>query len=191
MALYALMLLTSRKANWTHGGSSPSRATTYQTSTLCYNQCVGELPTLNNTGGGKMVKHHTKEKGDLGVLKVKLSLFEQGYLILNPETEHAPFDLVAYKNGEFLRIQVKYRSMRNGAIEIPTSTSWADKNGSHRRFYDLSDLDYFAMFCPEVDKCYFVPTEDMLGKTCLKIRINEAKNNQVIGIVMASNYEKI
>jgi len=39
--------------------------------------------------------HHTKEKGDLGVLKAQLDLFEQGFLILNPVTEHAPFDLVA------------------------------------------------------------------------------------------------
>ena len=42
--------------------------------------------------------HHTKEKGDLGVLKAQLDLFEQGFLILNPVTEHAPFDLVAYKD---------------------------------------------------------------------------------------------
>ena len=58
-----------------------------------------------------MIKHHTKNKGDLGVLKAKLDLFEQGYLILNPETEHAPFDLAIYKNGEFKSVQVKYRSL--------------------------------------------------------------------------------
>jgi len=28
--------------------------------------------------------HHTKEKGDLGVLKAQLDLFEQGFMILNP-----------------------------------------------------------------------------------------------------------
>ena len=46
-------------------------------------------------------QHHTKNKGDLGELKVKVDLLEQGYLILNPETEHAPFDLVIYKSGLF------------------------------------------------------------------------------------------
>jgi len=50
--------------------------------------------------------HHTKEKGDLGVLKAQLDLFEQGFVILNPVTEHAPFDLVAYDSGVFRRIQV-------------------------------------------------------------------------------------
>jgi hypothetical protein len=47
----------------------------------------------------KLIEHHTKVKGDLGVLKAQVSLYEQGYLILQPVTEHAPFDLVAYKDG--------------------------------------------------------------------------------------------
>ena len=46
--------------------------------------------------------HHTKEKGDLGVLKAQLDMYEQGFTILNPVTEHAPFDLVIYKEKEFL-----------------------------------------------------------------------------------------
>lgn len=69
-----------------------------------------------------MKKHHTKEKGDLGVLKAQLSLFEQGYLILQPVTEHAPFDLVAYKDNAFKRVQVKYKSLDKSVTlraEIP------------------------------------------------------------------------
>jgi hypothetical protein len=58
------------------------------------------------------MSHHTKDKGDLGVLKVMASLGSQGYLILNPLTEHAPFDIVAYKNKKFERIQVKYKSIK-------------------------------------------------------------------------------
>ena len=48
--------------------------------------------------------HHTKVKGDLGVFKAQLDLFEQGFVILSPVTEHAPFDLVAYKDGLFRRV---------------------------------------------------------------------------------------
>ena len=48
-----------------------------------------------------MFSHHTKNKGDFGVLKCQISLYEQGYLVLTPNTEHSPFDLVAYKDGVF------------------------------------------------------------------------------------------
>ena len=43
-----------------------------------------------------MAAHHTKDKGDLGVLKAQVDLFEQGFAIFTPQTEHCPFDLVAY-----------------------------------------------------------------------------------------------
>ena len=41
--------------------------------------------------------HHTKDKGDLGVLKAQIDLFEQGFTLFVPLTEHRPFDLVAYR----------------------------------------------------------------------------------------------
>lgn len=40
--------------------------------------------------------HHTKTKGYLGVLKAQVDMHQQGYQILKPLTEHAPFDLVIY-----------------------------------------------------------------------------------------------
>jgi len=40
--------------------------------------------------------HHTKDKGDLGVLKAQVDLFEHGFIVALPVTEHAPFDLIIY-----------------------------------------------------------------------------------------------
>ncbi len=42
-------------------------------------------------------------------MKAQVDLLEQGFAVLLPLTEHCPFDLVAYKDGEFRRVQVKYR----------------------------------------------------------------------------------
>ena len=50
------------------------------------------------------LSQHTKSNGDLGVLKAQVDLFEQGFTICVPQTEHAPFDLVVYKDGKFQRI---------------------------------------------------------------------------------------
>lgn len=48
-----------------------------------------------------MVRHHTKDKGDLGVAKAHADLVTKGFYVLFPTTEHAPFDLVAYADGAF------------------------------------------------------------------------------------------
>ena len=61
-----------------------------------------------------MAGHHTKDKGDLGTAKAHADLVERGFMVLFPATEHAEFDLVAYRDNVFHRIQVKYRSRGPG-----------------------------------------------------------------------------
>jgi len=136
-----------------------------------------------------MREHHTKNKGDLGVLKAQLDLYEKGYLILTPHTEHSPFDLVGYKNGKFLRIQVKYRTAKNGKIEVPFRTSWADKNGSHTQDYDKNEIDVMCVYCPDTDKCYYVNPQEC-NKT-FNLRLSKPKNNQINGIHLAEDYLSI
>jgi hypothetical protein len=136
-----------------------------------------------------MREHHTKNKGDLGVLKAQLDLYEKGYLILTPHTEHAPFDLVGYKDGKFLRIQVKYRTAKNDKIEVPFRTCWADKNGTHTQDYDKNEIDVMCVYCPDTDKCYYVNPQEC-NKT-FNLRLSTPKNNQKNGIHMAENYTEL
>ena len=136
-----------------------------------------------------MREHHTKNKGDLGVLKAQLDLYEKGYLILTPHTEHSPFDLVGYKDGKFLRIQVKYRTAKNDKIEVPFRTCWADKNGTHTQDYDKNEIDVMCVYCPDTDKCYYVNPQEC-NKT-FNLRLSTPKNNQKNGIHLAENYLEI
>jgi len=136
-----------------------------------------------------MREHHTKNKGDLGVLKAQLDLYEKGYLILTPHTEHSPFDLVGYKDGKFLRIQVKYRTAKSDKIEVAFRTSWADKNGTHTQDYDKNEIDVMCVYCPDTDKCYYVNPQEC-NKT-FNLRLFTPKNNQKNGIHLAENYMEI
>ena len=92
-----------------------------------------------------MAIHHTKNKGDLGVAKAHCDLVEKGFIVLFPATEHAPFDLVAYDGTRFVRVQVKYRRAVNGSIQIPMKSWRADRNGSHGKLVDKSQVDVFCV----------------------------------------------
>ena len=65
-----------------------------------------------------MKQHHTKNKGDLGVLKAQADLCSKGFLVCLPLSEHSSFDLVIYQNGEFKRVQVKARSIKRGSLSV-------------------------------------------------------------------------
>jgi len=123
--------------------------------------------------------HHTKEKGDLGVLKVQADLAMQGFMILHPLTEHAPFDLVGYKNGEFYRIQVKFRKKKKGVLSVPLKSSWTDKNGNHIKLMDKGEVDYVAVYCPDNDECYYFNPKDFGNEVSLRIDTSLHGQNNV------------
>ncbi len=134
--------------------------------------------------------HHTKDKGDLGVLKAQLDLFEQGFLILNPVTEHAPFDLVGYREGRFVRIQVKYKSVdRTGGITVHFRSSWSDRNGTHVRQVDKSEVDLYCIYCPDTDECYYLDPKDY--NRSVTLRVETPKNNQARKVKLARDYRRV
>ena len=134
--------------------------------------------------------HHTKEKGDLGVLKAQLDLFEQGFTILLPLTEHAPFDLVAYKDGSFVRIQVKYRKLdRTGRLEVKFSSSWADRNGTHTAAVDKQSVDVYCVYCPDTDECYYLDPSIYGTSVCL--RVKAPRNSQTRGVHLAEGFRRV
>jgi hypothetical protein len=136
-----------------------------------------------------MAPHHTKDKGDLGVLKAQIDLFEQGFTIFVPLTEHSPFDLVAYRDGEFRRVQVKYRTLdRTGKVDVKFSTCWADKRGTHTSPIDKSEVDLFCIYCPDTDECYYLRPRDFGSNVSL--RVEAPRNGQAKGIHLASEFRR-
>ena len=132
--------------------------------------------------------HHTKDKGDLGVFKVQSDLAEQGFMILHPMTEHAPFDLVVYKAGEFTRVQVKYRKKNHlGCIQIMFASSWSDKHGVHKKSMNKNEVDYVAVYCPDTDECYYFKPNDFGEEVTL--RFEAARNGNHKNVHYAERYK--
>jgi hypothetical protein len=133
-----------------------------------------------------MTSHHTKNKGDLGVAKAHADLVAKGFIVLFPATEHAPFDLVAYRSGDFHRMQVKYRSARAGAITVKFRSTWSDRNGTHTVPTDKNAVDAVCIYCPDTDECYYIdPTAHNYSVT---LRVTPTKNGQQSGVLDAAAF---
>ncbi len=133
--------------------------------------------------------HHTKNKGDLGVLHAKVDLFEKCFLLLMPQTEHAPFDLVAYRDERFFRVQVKYRAAVDGRVSFGLSTCWADRHGVHTTPIDKRSIDLLCIYCPDTRACYYVDPHAV--KSSVRLRITPARNQQVKNIRGACDFTGI
>ncbi len=133
-----------------------------------------------------VARHHTKTKGDLGVAKVHADLVGAGYCVLFPATEHAAFDLAAYRDGRFRRVQVKYRSMTAGTLAVHFRSVWADRHGTHAAPTDKSEVDVLAIYCPDTDACYYLQPR-AFGQS-VTLRLERAKNNQTRGVLWGPDY---
>ena len=133
-----------------------------------------------------MARHHTKDKGDLGIAKAHADLVSKGFTVLFPATEHAPFDLVAYAAGEFHRVQVKYRSARAGAVSVTFRSMWADRRGTHTTQMDKSAIDTVCIYCPETDECYYV--RPAAHGASVTLRVSPSRNGQQAGVLHAASY---
>lgn len=102
---------------------------------------------------GENMAHHTKDKGDLAVVKTMADLTEKGYIVFTTISEHLPFDLIAYDkiNQKSIRIQVKHS--KTGFVK--PNTGWSDKTGYHFKMYNNTDFDYYAIYLPDKNViCY-------------------------------------
>jgi len=98
------------------------------------------------------MSHHTKDKGNLAVIKAMADLTEKGFDIFTPVvSEHLPFDFITYKDGKFLKFQSKFMK----CTTLRKHTSWSDKHGVHYKYYKDGDFDYYAAYIADKDvMCY-------------------------------------
>jgi len=136
------------------------------------------------------MEHHTKDKGDVGVLKAQADLAAKGYMVLLPLTEHAEFDLVVYKDQKFRRVQVKYRSVdKHGCMSVSFRSCWSDKNGTHMKATNKTEVDLYCLYCAETEQCFYFDPVKFNRSICL--RVNAPKNGQARYINFASDYLKV
>ena len=126
------------------------------------------------------MRHHTTDKGDQGLGQVIADLMTCGVHVAVPLSEHLPFDLVAIGDGgEMRRGQVRYRTSIDAAhVRCHLGTSWADRNGTHRRAFDAASIDALAICCPSPRAfAYLLASE--LNASYVNLRFSKAKNGQV------------
>ena len=56
-------------------------------------------------------------------------------------------------------------------------------------FTKRGEVDAFAAYCPDNDRCYFIPFGACVGRTQVVLRLARSKNNQRLGVNWANDFE--
>ncbi len=124
----------------------------------------------------------TKVVGNVSEAKVLAALLEVGYDVLLPFGAHPRYDMVVDREGEFYRIQCKTgRLKQNGCID---SSVWGSAG-----CYTKEDVEFVAIYCPEVDEVFLVPIGDVTPSGAMNLRVGPTGNGQKKGIMWAKDYQ--
>ena len=114
-------------------------------------------------------------------------LVRRGHYVLVPFGFNNRYDFVIDLGGRFIRVQCKTGRLRNGVIVFPTLSTRSSRTGTFRRDY-AGDIDVFMVFCPQNEKIYVVPIDDVSRGFC-SLRVDPPANGQQKGIRWARDYE--
>jgi len=139
-------------------------------------------------------KSNKKALGERSQAIIIFRLLEAGYDVLTPYGDNTRYDLVIEDaDGRFWRVQCKTGWLENEGdlIEFATASTYyhtrAGRTDHGRRDYQ-GQIEYFAVYCPDTEKVYFVPV-DHVGTTDAKLRLAPTKNKQEKNVRWAKDYE--
>jgi hypothetical protein len=112
----------------------------------------------------------TFEKGNISESLVTSRFLELGYIVLIPFGGGHRYDIVVEIDNQFKRIQIKTgRIYKNKLIFNTTSNN----KGYSRKSYH-NEVDYLAVYCPEINKSYLIPVE-LTGKSAMTLQLSKPK----------------
>jgi hypothetical protein len=132
---------------------------------------------------------NTKAKGDLAEAAILKQFLIKNYKVLKPFGDNYQYDLVVDDGKGFKKIQCKctvYNKNQGVLYCLLTRKEYINKKYINV-LYKKEDVDYFALYCNELDKTYLIPYKENLGS--ITLRIDPPKNNQSKGVVYAKEFE--
>jgi hypothetical protein len=131
-------------------------------------------------------RRDTKSVGDISEVAALHALASAGYRVAIPFGENQRYDLIIEKEGVLARVQVKTGRLRSGSVIFNCYSTHLHRKGVACRRYD-GEIEYFAVYCPEVGDVYLIPAGD-LAVMQGTLRIVPSRNRQKKGIRFASQY---
>ncbi len=128
------------------------------------------------------------EKGAVAEAKIYAAAVEAGIVVARPLTEGRRYDLIFDIGPRVLRVQCKWAPRKGDVIVVSARTCRYTPSGYVRTTYAATEVDGIAAYCPELDACFYVPIEDIAGKSIAHLRLSPARNRQLAGVTMADQY---
>jgi len=131
----------------------------------------------------------TDQKGAIAELAIAHAAAVLGIGVFKPLTDGERYDLIFDLRPQLLRVQCKTAVSRRSVLAIPCYSARRSRDGLVKRSYSPLEIDAIAAYSIDLDRCFFVPVDEIPGRTCLQLRLEPCRNNQHIGVNWAEEFD--
>ena len=129
------------------------------------------------------------QKGAIAETAIIHTAVKLGVNVYTPVVEGGRYDMIFEVGSNLLRIQCKWSPRHGDVVALRCYSARRNRNGLLRRIYADGEIDAFAAYCRELDRCYLVPFDLFAGRTQISLRLGPCRNNQNLGINWAKDFE--
>lgn len=128
------------------------------------------------------------QKGAIAETAIVHEAIKLGIGVLKPVNDGLRYDLVFDCDGRLIRVQVKWVKCYGDVIVLRCYSNRRTRGGLVRRVYSADEIDAYAAYCPELERCHFLPIAEFRQQR-VQLRLAPTGNNQRRGVIWASEYE--
>ena len=131
----------------------------------------------------------TDQKGSIAESAIIHAAIKLGIDVYAPVNGGTRCDMVFDIAGRLVRVQCKWAARSGDVLNERCYRTRRTKAGMLNRTYTSDEIDAFAAYSMELDRCYFLPFDRFPGRRNIQLRLAATRNNQLIGINWAEEYE--
>ena len=129
------------------------------------------------------------QKGAIAETAIVAHAARIGIDVYRPVSEGGRYDMIFDLAGQLTRVQCKWAARHGHVIAVRCYSCRRARDGMIRRFYTAEEIDAFAAYCAELDRCFFLPFDAFPRRSQVHLRLSPARNNQQAGVHWASDFE--
>jgi hypothetical protein len=131
----------------------------------------------------------TDQKGAVAETAIIHAAIKLGISVYTPVAEGGRYDMIFELASRLVRVQCKWAPRSGDVVVLRCCSSRRNRAGLVKRVYVEGEIDAFAAYCPDVDRCYFLPFNLFTGRTQVHLRLGPCRNNQTLNVNWAKDFE--
>jgi PD-(D/E)XK endonuclease len=132
----------------------------------------------------------SNQKGATAETAIAHEAIKLGIEVYRPVAEGGRFDLIfAFEDASLARVQCKWAPIYRGTIDVRAYSCRRAPEGFRRTAYTTDEIDAIAAYCPDNQRCYYLPASMVVGHLAVQLRLTPTRNNQADGVNWAVDYE--